>query len=309
MTNGKKYDTIIKIGIGSTHTRRCKKRDKMVKIIADSTCDLSPELKERYDIDILPLGILMDDKSVRDGELTQEELFSWADSAGKTPKTAAPSLEEATELFCRYRDREVIAFSISSEMSTSNNVMRLAAKEAGCERVKIVDSRNLSTGIGLQILYAADMAAAGEPFDAICAALDEVSPRVRASFVIDTLTYLQRGGRCSPLTALAANLLSLKPMIVVEGGKMDVSRKYRGKIGRVVGSYVEDLMPALKDAERRRVFVTHTMQGEAQSIVEETKKKLEELGIFEEVLETRAGGVISSHCGPNTLGVLFIAGK
>ncbi len=281
----------------------------MIKIIADSTCDLSPELIEKYNIDILPLGILMDERNVRDGELTQAELFSWADSVGKTPKTAAPSLEDATALFAKYKDSDIIVFSISCEMSTSNNVMRLAAEEAGCKRVRIVDSRNLSTGIGLLILYAADLAAAGTPFEEICEMLEEVNPRVRASFVIDTLTYLQRGGRCSPLTALAANLLSLKPKIVVEGGKMDVSRKYRGKIGRVVENYVSDLMPELMTADRRRVFVTHTMQGEAQSVVEETKRKLSALGIFEEVLETRAGGVISSHCGPNTLGVLFIAGK
>lgn len=281
----------------------------MIKIIADSTCDLSPELIKKYNIDILPLGILMDERSVRDGELTQAELFSWADSVGKTPKTAAPSLEDASGLFAKYKDSDIIAFSISGEMSTSNNVMRIAAEEAGCKKVRIVDSRNLSTGIGLQILYAADLAAAGKSFEEICDTLDEVNPRVRASFVIDTLTYLQRGGRCSPLTALAANLLSLKPKIVVEDGKMDVSRKYRGKIGRVVENYVNDLMPELMTADRRRVFVTHTMQGDEQSVVEETKRKLSALGIFEEVLETRAGGVISSHCGPNTLGVLFIAGK
>lgn len=281
----------------------------MIKIIADSTCDLSPELLLKYDIDILPLGILLDDRSVRDGELTQAELFEWADSVGKTPKTAAPSLEDAAELFGRYKDDEIIAFSISSEMSTSNNVMRIAAKEAGCRRCRVVDSRNLSTGIGLLILYAADMVSAGASFDEISAALDEVNPRVRASFVIDTLTYLQRGGRCSPLTALAANLLSLKPKIVVSGGKMDVDKKYRGKIGRVVENYVSDLLPELKTAETRRVFVTHTMREDAHDIVEKTKETLKALGIFDEILETHAGGVISSHCGPNTLGVLFIAGE
>lgn len=279
----------------------------MIKIIADSTCDLSPELLQKYDIDIIPLNIILDDRTVLDGELSQEELFEWADRNAKTPKTAAASPEAVAELFARYKDRELIVFSISSEMSMSCNVMRLAAEEAGIEKVRVIDSRNLSTGIGLQILRAADMAADGMMFEDICAELDAINPRVRASFVIDTLTYLQRGGRCSPLTALAANLLALKPMIVVDGGKMDVGKKYRGKIGRVVENYVADLMPALAKADRRRVFVTHTMQGEAYAIVEETKKKLLESGLFDEVLETRAGGVVSSHCGPNTLGVLFIS--
>lgn len=281
----------------------------MIKLIADSTCDLSEELLRKYDIDILPLNIILDDRSVHDGELTQAELFAWADSVSRTPKTAAASIEEATELFSKYKDSEIIVFSISGEMSTTHNVMRLAAEEVGCATIRIIDSRNLSTGIGLQVLYAADMIAAGRSFDDICAELDAINARVRASFVIDTLTYLQRGGRCSPLTALAANLLSLKPMIVVEGGKMDVSRKYRGKISRVVENYVKDLMPDLERADKRRVFITHTMQENASDIVEATRKTLVETGLFDEVLETHAGGVISSHCGPNTLGVLFIAGE
>ena len=278
-----------------------------IKIIADSTCDLSPELLEKYDIDILPLQIIMDDRSVRDGELSQAELFRWADGAGKTPKTAAPSLEDAAALFSRYSDREVICFSISSEMSSSNNVMRLAAEEAGCKRFRAVDSRNLSTGIGLQVLRAADMAAEGRSFDEISAELDRIIPLVRASFVIDTLTYLRRGGRCSALTAIAANLLSLKPKIVVADGKMDVSKKYRGKIDRVTADYVRDLMPALERADKQRVFVTHTMQEDARPVVEAVKKTVRDTGLFEEVIETHAGGVISSHCGLNTLGVLFIA--
>lgn len=281
----------------------------MIKLIADSTCDLSPELIRKYDIEILPLNIVLEDRSVHDGELTQAELFAWADSVSKTPKTAAASLEDATELFSKYRDSEIIVFSISGEMSTTNNVMRLAAEEVGCKKIRVFDSRNLSTGIGLQVLRAADMIAEGRSFEDICAELDAINPRVRASFVIDTLTYLQRGGRCSPLTALAANLLSLKPKIVVEDGRMDVSKKYRGKIGRVVENYVADLMPDLKTADKRRVFITHTMQGDATAIVETVRKTLTETGLFDEVLETHAGGVVSSHCGPNTLGVLFIAGE
>ena len=280
----------------------------MIKIIADSTCDIGTTLAQRYNVDILPLNIILDDKSVRDGEMTQSELFAWADANAKTPKTAAPALDEAVEMFSRYRDDDIIAFSISSEMSTSNNVMRLAAEEAGCCSVRVINSQNLSTGIGLLILHAADMANEGKSIDEIEQSLATTIPRVRASFVIDTLTYLQRGGRCSPLTALAANLLSLKPMIVVEGGKMDVSKKYRGKLARVIENYVRDLEPALRKADKRRVFVTHTLQGADLHIADDVAMSLRSMEIFDEVHITTAGGVISSHCGPGTLGVLFIDG-
>lgn len=281
----------------------------MIKIIADSTCDIGTTLAQRYNVDILPLNIILDDKSVRDGEMTQSELFAWADANAKTPKTAAPALDEAVEMFSRYRDGDIIAFSISSEMSTSNNVMRLAAEEAGCRSVRVINSQNLSTGIGLLILHAADMAAEGKSIDEITQSLAATIPRVRASFVIDTLTYLQRGGRCSPLTALAANLLSLKPMIVVESGKMDVSKKYRGKLARVIEGYVRDLEPALRKADKRRVFVTHTLQGADLHIADDVATSLRNMEIFDEVHITTAGGVISSHCGPGTLGVLFIDGE
>lgn len=278
----------------------------MIKIIADSTCDLSAELIAKYDIDILPLGVILGDRSVHDGDLTEAELFEWADANKSTPTTSAPSLEEVSEIISKYRDREILVFTISSEMSSTYNVFRIAAEEVGCEKIHIVDSASLSTGIGLQILRAADMAAEGKSFEEIVEAAEAVKPRVRASFVIDTLTYLRRGGRCSALTAIAANLLALKPKIVVADGKMDVSKKYRGQTARVVQDYLNDLMPAIKNAEKKRIFVTSTMQGDALAISADIKAQLEKTGLFEEVIETFAGGVISSHCGPNTLGVLFI---
>ena len=278
----------------------------MIKIIADSTCDIGATLAHRYDIDILPLNIILDDKSVLDGEMSQAELFKWADDNAKTPKTAALALDVAVELLSKYKDDDIIAFTISSEMSTSHNVMRIAAEEAGCRSIRVIDSRNLSTGIGLLVLHAADMAGEGATIDEIAESLNELIPRVRASFVIDTLTYLQRGGRCSPLTAMAANLLSLKPMIVVENGVMGVSKKYRGKISRVIEGYVNDLEPALRHADKRRVFITHTLQGDTLHIADDVATKLRAMDIFDEVHITTAGGVISSHCGPGTLGVLFI---
>ena len=270
----------------------------MVKIISDSTCDLSPELVNRYDIDILPLHILLGEKEYKDGKnITPDEIFAWSDAHKTTPKTSAPSLVDAIEILKPYVEekREVICFSISSSMSTSGNVMRLAADELeASDFVTVIDSANLSTGIGLQVVEAA-----------ITAALEEVRPKVRASFVVDTLMYLYRGGRCNAVAAMAGSVLKLHPKIVVENGAMDAAKKYRGKLHSVVMSYVRDMEADLKSARPERVFITHS--GCDRKIVEDVQAYLQSLGIFQEILETRAGGVVSSHCGPGTLGVLFIA--
>ena len=194
----------------------------MVKIISDSTCDLSPELVNRYDIDILPLHILLGEKEYQDGQnITPDEIFAWSDAHKTTPKTSAPSLADAIEILKPYVEekREVICFSISSSMSTSGNVMRLAADELeASDLVTVIDSANLSTGIGLQVVEAAVMAQAGKSAAEITAALEELKPKVRASFVVDTLMYLYRGGRCNAVAAMAGSVLKLHPKIVVENG-------------------------------------------------------------------------------------------
>ena len=201
---------------------------------------------------------------------------------------------------------ELICFSISGEMSTSGNVIRMAAEELGAEdRVTVIDSRNLSTGIGLLVVEAADMAASGSTCNEIVQKMNELIPLVRASFVVDTLIYLHRGGRCSAVSALIGGALSLHPMIVVKNGKMDASKKYRGKIDKVIKKYARDLEDEMKNAYPSRVFITHS-QCDA-GIVGEVREYIKSLNIFDEILETRAGGVISSHCGPGTLGVLFIS--
>ena len=259
----------------------------MVKIISDSTCDLSPELVNRYDIDILPLHILLGEKEYQDGQnITPDEIFAWSDAHKTTPKTSAPSLADAIEILKPYVEekREVICFSISSSMSTSGNVMRLAADELEASAV---------------------MAQAGKSAAEITAALEELKPKVRASFVVDTLMYLYRGGRCNAVAAMAGSVLKLHPKIIVENGAMDAAKKYRGKLHSVVMSYVRDMEADLKNARPERVFITHS--GCDRKIVEDVQAYLQSLGIFQEILETRAGGVVSSHCGPGTLGVLFIA--
>ena len=281
----------------------------MVKIISDSTCDLSLELIKRYDIDIMSLHILLGEDEYKDGKnITPEEIFTWSDEHKTTPKTSAPSLTDAMEIIRPYveQKREVICFSISGSMSTSGNVMRLAAEELeASDLVTVIDSANLSTGIGLLVIEAAVMAQAGRNAAEISEAIEILKPKVRASFVVDTLTYLYRGGRCNAVAAMAGSVLKLHPKIVVENGAMDASKKYRGKLHSVVMAYVRDMEDELKKARPERVFITHS--GCDRKIVEDVQSYLQSLGVFDEILETRAGGVVSSHCGPGTLGVLFIA--
>lgn len=280
-----------------------------VKIISDSTCDLSKDLLEKYDISILPLHILLGETEYRDGvDITPEEIFRWSDENKTTPKTSAPSMTEAMEVMKPFLDegREIICFSISDSMSTSGNVMRLAAEELeASNRIIVIDSANLSTGIGLLVVEAAIMAQNGAAAAEIVARMEVLKPQVRASFVVDTLTYLYRGGRCNAVAAMAGGVLKLHPKIVVENGAMDATKKYRGKIGSVIMNYVKDMEEDLKNARPDRVFITHS--GCDRATVDAVRNYLEGLGIFHEILETRAGGVISSHCGPGTLGVLFIA--
>ena len=248
----------------------------------------------------------MDDKSYFDMvDVTPAEIFAWADANKTTPKTAAASIENAIDFLKPFQEAgdDVIYIGISEDMSTTCNVLRLAASDLEYDRFFVINSMNLSTGIGLQVLRAADMAAEGKSAEEIVEAISEARVDVRASFVVDTLTYLSRGGRCSQATALLANTLQLKPRIEVKMGKMGVGQKYRGKYGKVILKYVKEMEEALLKSDKKRVFVTHTVMD--QEIVDEIKAYLESLQYFDEVLETNAGGVISSHCGPGTLGVLY----
>ena len=283
----------------------------MVKIISDSTCDLSQELLERYDVEIVPLHILLGEEEYEDGKsITPDEIYRWSDAHGETPKTSAAGIEQMMDVYRPHMEKgeEIIIFSISSEMSTTNNVMRMAAAELDAEdRIHVIDSANLSTGEGLLVVEAAILAQQGKSGVEIVAHIEELKPRVRASFVVDTLTYLHRGGRCSGVAALAGGVLKLHPKIVVENGKMKPEEKYRGKISKVVMDYVKAMEEDLKKADSSRVFITHS--GSEPEVIDAVHKYLEELNHFEEILITRAGCVVSSHCGPETLGVLFIEGK
>ncbi len=283
----------------------------MVKIISDSTCDLSQELVEKYDIEILPLHILLGEEEYEDGKsITPDEIYEWSDANNSTPKTSAAGIEQVMDAYRPHLEKgeEIVIFSISSDMSTTYNVMRMGAVELDAEdKVFVIDSANLSTGEGLLVLEAAIMAQEGKSGAEIAARIEELKPLVRASFVVDTLTYLHRGGRCSGVAALAGGMLKLHPKIVVEGGKMKPEEKFRGKISKVVMDYVKSMEADIKNAKTERIFITHS--GSEQAVIDEVYSYLEGLGIFKEILITRAGCVVSSHCGPGTLGVLYIANE
>ncbi len=282
----------------------------MIKIISDSTCDLSKELIEKYNIQIVPLHVHLGEEEYLDGvTVTPDEIYTWADAHNTTPKTSAASMTEFMDFFQPHLDNgdEIICFSISSSMSANYNVMRLAVDELEAEdKIRIIDSANLSTGIGHLVIEAAILAQEGKSLDEIVAKIEEYKPRVSASFVVDSLTYLHRGGRCSAVAALAGGVLRLHPKIVVDGGKMDASKKYRGKMDAVILSYAKDMEEDLKNAKKDRVFITHS--GCDETVINRVKDYVEGLNHFDEILITRAGGVISSHCGYGTLGVLFIRG-
>ena len=277
-----------------------------VRIFADSTSDLAPEQIAKYDIQIIPLCIILGDESYFDKEqISPDEIYRWSDEHRTTPKTAAPSMEMAIERIrpCIEAGEDVIFFGISEQMSTCCNVIRLAAEELETDRIFVVDSRNLSTGIGLQVIRAARMAQDGSSAEEIVREIESLRDDVRASFVVDTLTYLARGGRCTATTALLGNTLHIHPRIDVNGGKMGVSQKYRGNLRAVTMKYVKDMEESLKTCRHDLVFITHS--GTKEEILDDVKEYLESLGVFEEIVITRAGGVISSHCGWGTLGVLY----
>ncbi|MBQ3104776.1 MAG: DegV family protein [Lachnospiraceae bacterium] len=277
-----------------------------VRIAADSTCDLTEDLLKQYDICRIPLCIIMGEESFYDGEeVTPDQIYAWAEANRTTPKTAAVNPEKTLEILRPFMEagEEIVFFGISSEMSTTCNVVRLIREEEQYPGLHVVDSRNLSTGIGLQVLRAAEMAAAGCSAEEIVGAIEADRKKVCASFVVDTLTYLARGGRCGSATALLANTLKLHPLIAVKDGVMQVEKKYRGGLGTALRRYREDLKEALLSADRRRVFITHS--GCDEELIRQTYEELKALEHFEEILITRAGGVVSSHCGPGTLGILF----
>lgn len=274
-------------------------------ISSDSTCDLSQELIQRYQIRILPMGVSLGDRIYRDGmDITPDDIYAHNEKTGQLPKTSAINMAESEEFFLELtRDGSaVIHVTISSSMSATYNNARMAAEEF--QDVYVVDSGNLSTGSGLLVIAAAEMADRGMEPEEIVRQVTALADRVDASFVVDDLEYLAKGGRCSAVAAFGANLLQLKPCIYVKDGAMAVGKKYRGKFEKALLSYVADRLADKEDIDLERVFVTHA--GCDPQVVASVAAEVKNTLPFKEVLVTRAGCTISSHCGANTLGVLFV---
>lgn len=275
-----------------------------IKITVDSTNDLTQELIEKYDIAVMPLAVNMGDRLYRDMiDITPDDIYAHVNGGGALPKTSAVNAAEYSEMFEKYlKDYDaIIHINISSEMSTCHNSARMAAEGLP---VYPIDSRNLSTGSALLALMACEKAAAGEDAEKIAEELRAAVDKVDASFVVSRLDYLHKGGRCSAIAMLGANVLKLKPCIEVHDGKMGVAKKYRGNYNRCLDMYVKDRLTADANIDTKRIFITHS--GVDQATIDQVRAAVESCMKFDEILVTRAGCTISSHCGDGTLGILYM---
>ena len=279
-----------------------------IKISADSTCDLN-SYAEKYGVSVLPLAVILGNETFHDGiDVTPEDIFAHVQKTGTLPKTAAPSVEEYRDYFSQLVAEydAVIHINISKKASSSHENAALAAKEFG-GKVFAVDSMALSSGQGLLVLKACDLAAEGKSPEQIVAVLEELRTHVNTSFVPDALDYLHKGGRCSLAQLMGAKVLKLHPLVAMEEGQLKAKKKYMGGLGRCLKNYVADLQKEYPAYDKSRCFITHS--SAEPEIVEAVRAQVKELFDFDEVLETVAGCVVTGHCGKNTLGVLFIYDK
>jgi DegV family protein with EDD domain len=274
----------------------------MINILTDSCADLSQQLLDDHQLEAIPLHILVDGKDYYDSEISIFELFKSVEKTGETPKTAAPSLQE----FLNFFDREgpIIYIGLSSKLSATIQNAHLAANQLAKEDLQIVDSLNLSTGIGLLALKALDLQHSGKSFHEILEIINEIRPKVKTAFVIDTMDYLYKGGRCTAIQAIFGSMLKIRPVINVrEDGTLGVLDKVRGSRRKALDKLLENFKNDLPGVDLTRVFVTHSgCEEDAKYLVD----NLKELAPIQEVLTTLAGATIASHCGPNTIGILYI---
>ena len=266
---------------------------------------MSPELLERYDIAITPLCVIKDGKEFHDGvDITPADIFAHVDGGRDLCSTAAVSQFEYTEMFTRYaKDCDaVVQINIGSNFSCCYQNACLAAQDF--DNVYVVDSGNLSSGQGLLVVAAAKLAEQGLSGAEIAERMRALVPKVEASFLIERLDYMRKGGRCSAVAALGANLLNLKPCIEVREGKMGVCKKYRGSFEKCIRQYVKDRLDGRADIAPDLAFITHPACQ--KNVVDAAMEEAARYGSFDEVVETHAGCTVSCHCGPNTLGILFV---
>lgn len=280
---------------------------KPIVLCANSTCDLSPELIKKYQVHILPMHVNLDGETYSDGvDMTPDQIYAVYREKRVLPSTAATNIAEYQEFVQPFIDagNDVIFVNLGSGISATYNNCRLAALET--PGLYAVDSGNLSTGMGHVVIAAAERIAAGLPAEQIAEELKAFTKRVEASFVIDNLEFLHKGGRCSAVAMLGANMLKLKPCIEVncEDSTMTVGKKYRGTLERALEEYVRDRLDGRDDIVTDRIFITHS--GISEERIALVKNAIEKYKKFDEILITRAGCTISAHCGPNTLGILFV---
>ncbi len=276
-----------------------------IRITSDSTCDFSHEMKKRFHVGVVPLYVIKDGIAYRDSkDITCDEIFAHVAAGGALCTTSAVSQSEYEDFFEKQLEGYdgLVHVNLSSEMSSCHQNAVVAAEKF--KNVHVVDSRNLSSGQGLIVIRGAELAEKGEmTAEEIAADLRSFAGKVDASFIVDNLEYLRKGGRCSTLTALGANLLGIKPCIEVKDGKMIVGRKYRGTFQKALKLYVRDRLKEDDTIDPRRIFITHTPVGEG--VVDTVRTEVESCKKFDEILESDAYCVISCHCGPNTLGILY----
>lgn len=275
-----------------------------IGISADSTCDLPQEYIDKYNIKIMPMIITLDTDEYQDGiDITQDKLYEYIERTGNLAKTAARSAYEYKEHFENMLSEydHIIHFSLSFKISSTGNNSRLAAEEIGDNKVTVIDSKSLTTGQGLLVLSAAEKVAEGKDLEIIIKEVSEEVGKVQASFLVDTLKYLHKGGRCSSLALLGANLLKIKPRISLVDGEMKVTKKYMGNIDVSLVKYVNDILKECPP-NKKRVFVAYSS---AMPIAGKIVDMLKDYG-FEQVLTNDAGPTICTHCGKNTLGILYV---
>ena len=276
-----------------------------IKIIADSTCDLPAQLVEKNDITLTALTVVKNDEQFKDGiTITPADIFEHVAAGGALCSTAANSIGEYADVFEKYCPEYdgVIMITIGSDFSTCYQSACLAAEDY--PKVRVIDSQNLSSGQGLVVLKACELAKTATDLDTLADELRAYTEKVEASFVVDKLDYLVKGGRCSSAAALGANLLNLKPCIEVKNGKMTVGKKYRGNYVKCLSNYVKERLEGREDIDESAIFVTYTVvSDEGYTAVKDAVSKY---GHFETVYESVAGCTVSCHCGPGTLGILFV---
>ena len=276
-----------------------------IKILADSTCDLPKALLEQYNIDLARLTVIKDGQSFVDGTtITPADIFAHVAAGGDLCSTTACNIGDYEELFSKYsKDYDgIIHISLGANFSSSYQNACLAAEDF--PNVRVVDSQNLTTGQGLVVLEACRLAKELDDLDEIVAKLNAFVPRVETSFLLDQLQYMAKGGRCSAAAALGANLLNLKPCIEVKEGKLSVVKKYRGSYAKCLASYVKDRLADREDILRNEMFLVYTSVD--SDCMEAVKSTIDAYGNFTTVYEATAGCTVSCHCGPGTLGVIFV---